>query len=136
MKYFGYKKIVTLLLFLCAALFWSQIISSPLVLAKFALFLFLFLFVPGQMILGLARVRMSFLESVTCSLIIGMAASTTVLWVLGLFHQTWWVLLWLGLSIALWGKQMLKRGVSGFFLSTFRIRWSILALPAITSLPG
>ena len=131
MKYFGYKQIVTLLLFLCAVVFWNQIISSPLVLAKFALFLFLFLFVPGQMILGLARVRMTFLESVTCSLIIGMAASTTVLWVLGLFHQVRWVLLWLGLSIAVWGMQMLKRGVSGFSLPTFRIRWSILALPAI-----
>ena len=131
MKYFGYKQIVALLLFLCTVVLWNQIISSPLILAKFALFLFFFLFVPGRMILGLARVPVTFLESAACSLIIGMTASTTVLWVLGFFHQVRWVLLWLGLSIAVWGMQMLKRGVSGFSLSTFRIRWSILSLPAI-----
>lgn len=104
------KVFLLLLILLTIVVLWVQVAPSLLALLAFLLFLFLILFIPGRCIMGLAGVQSRRLETLACSLVIGMLGSTTVFWCLSLLQQSWWFFFWLGGALLVWLLQMAKRG--------------------------
>ncbi len=122
------KEIGGLLLLLVIAFLSFRIAPSFLVLLKFALSLFVIVFIPGWAILHLAKTRLRFLDSLACSLVVGMLASTTVYWGLGLSGQSRWFFLWPAVGILWAGRTLLRRGFSRNAVVFPRISGPVLAL--------
>jgi hypothetical protein len=84
---------------------------------KFVLSILLIIYIPGRAILGLLKSKLTPLETLACSLVVGMASSTTVYWVLALMQLSRLFLVWLAASVFALGFLIIRERI---------LRWRLI----------
>jgi hypothetical protein len=114
-------------------IFWIWNATSVWAFPRFVIFVFLVIYLPGKLLMDLSKTRLRILEDLTLSLVLGMASSSLLYWMLAFFQLPVLFLLWPLSALVVWLLRR-KNGWRAALHSRTRVDLTHLLLVAVLAL--